>query len=374
MRIGIDARLYGNKHTGIGRYTQNLIQNLTRLKTKHQFVVFGDSELEKDIAKSTNFSFVKYDSRIYTFQEQIFGTAIFLKQKLDLLHIPHFNAPILYPKPVILTVHDLIKHDSTGSETTTLPTYQYKVKKSAYHFAVSVNLKKARAIITPSKYWQHEIAYRFKINKSKIYVTYEAVDKGFVRPKFKSDPNILKSFALQKPFIIYTGNLYPHKNLNFLISVINHFNTTHEHQLMLAIVSARSDFKKKYLNTNYIRFLGFVSDSDLLSLYSQAICLVQPSLIEGFGLTGLEAMATGLPVLSSNATCLPEIYSSAALYFDPHKQHELINCLEKVMTEPKLRKNLVQKGLNHVKHFSWYKTAKQTLKIYESCLNIRSHQ
>ncbi len=374
MRIGIDARLYGNRHTGIGRYTKNLILNLARLKTKHKFIIFGNPRLARDIAGYKNFYFVKYQPRVYTFAEQFLGTALFLKHKLDLLHIPHFNAPIFYPKPIILTVHDLIKHDSVGSETTTLPLYQYKVKNFVYRLAILINLKKAKAIITPSKYWQSEITKRFGLNPSKIYITHEAVDKNFISSRHKLNKNILADYSLKKPFIIYTGNLYPHKNLDFLVQTVEKFNSTHEHQLTLAIVSARSSFKKKYQNTKFIRLLGFVPDTDLTDLYSQAIALVQPSLIEGFGLTGLEAMAASLPVLSSNTTCLPEIYSNAALYFNPRSQTELIGKLEQIMTDVKLRKDLIQKGLKHVKHFSWYKTAKQTLNIYENCLSLRSHQ
>ncbi len=197
-------------------------------------------------------------------------------------------------------------------------------------------------------------------------VTYEAVDTALKVNPQQDSKKILKKYNLQKPFIVYTGNLYPHKNVNFLINSIETFNKTHKHQLTLAIICARNAFEKNINKNDYVQYLGYVPDKDLAVLYSEGLALVQPSLIEGFGLTGLEAMSAGLPVLSSDATCLPEIYGDAALYFDPYNQASLILRLEQIMGDNEIQEDLRAKGYLRLKRFSWTKTARETIKAYQA--------
>ena len=152
MRIGIDARLYGNKHTGIGRYAKNLILNLAKTDRKNTYIIFGKKDIESEISSLKRFKFVKLNTPIYSLAEQIINPIVFLRAKLDLLHVPHFNAPILYPGKLVITVHDLIKHISTGKETTTHSTVVYWIKQIIYRLVVFINIKKASVIITPSKF------------------------------------------------------------------------------------------------------------------------------------------------------------------------------------------------------------------------------
>jgi glycosyltransferase involved in cell wall biosynthesis len=368
MRIGIDARLYGNKHTGIGRYTRNLVLHLIKVDKVNRYVIFGNSDIKKDLAGVKNFTFRELNTPIYSFKEQIINPRVFKKAKLDLLHVPHFNAPILYSGKLILTIHDLIKHLSTGKTTSTLPPVVYWFKHLVYRFVVFLNIRKASALITPSNFWKNNLVNNYSLDPQKVHVTYEAVGDALKANKKTNIKNLLKEHRLRKPFVIYTGNLYPHKNVEFLIRSINDFNSTHKHQLTLGIVSARSVFENRVGKEINVRYLGYVSDQDLAALYSQALALVQPSLIEGFGLTGLEAMASGLPVLSSNATCLPEVYGDAALYFDPFEEASLILRLDQIMTQKDLAQKLKKKGHLQSKKFSWKKTARETLKAYNQVL------
>ncbi len=364
MRIGIDARLFGNKDTGLGRYTKNLIINLGKIDKQNTYYVFGGAEAAKVTEKLRNFNFIPLRTKIYSYSEQVINPIIFIKYKLDLLHVPHLNAPILYPKRTVITIHDLIKHFSTGTNTTTLPWYQYLLKHLVYKLVVWVNIRKSITVITPSNYWKEYLQNHYHLLPNKVFVTYEGVDRDLVR-----DQVTTKGFAnLTKPYLVYTGNAYPHKNLRFLIDAIREFNKQHEHQLELAVICARDVFLEKIPDEEFIRKLGYLADHEVIRVYSNALALVQPSTIEGFGLTGLEAMATGLPVLSSNATCLPEIYQDCSLYFDPHDQKSLIKQIETIMTNPEIRAKLIEKGLNHVKKFSWYKMAKETLAIYKTSM------
>jgi glycosyltransferase involved in cell wall biosynthesis len=364
MIIGIDARLYGTKHTGIGRYTKNLILNLTRVDKKNIYIIFGEEEVKKDIEKFRNFSWVSLNTKPYTFAEQIINPTVFSRHKLDLLHVPHFNAPLFYSGKLIITIHDLIKHVSTGIKTSTLPTWQYWIKHFIYKIFIFLITQKADSIITPSNYWKEKLTELYPIKADKISVTYEAAEKKVKSSNQKSE-KVFAKYNLGKPYLLYVGNLYPHKNVPFLIKALTKSNTISEHKLTLAITCARNAFSNSITADKYIKPLGYVNDGDLSVLYSQSLALVQPSLIEGFGLTGLEAMNNNTPVLSSNATCLPEIYGNAALYFDPKNEEDLIDKIEQILTNNKLRQGLIEKGKIRVKQFSWYKTARLTLKVYK---------
>lgn len=367
MRYGIDARLYGPEHTGIGRYVKNLIVNLAKIDKKNTYIIFGNEKIKPDLKNFKNLEFVKLNTKVYSWQEQIINPLIFSRARLDLLHIPHFNAPIFYPGKSAITIHDLIKHFSKGTQTTTLPGYQYWLKHLLYRLVVYLNIKKANIIFTPSKFWKDYLVKTYHLNKNQVFVTYEAVDKLLMTPNNTEDT--LSRYHLNKPFLIYTGNLYPHKNVKTLVDAVLQFNSQHTHQLQLAIICSRNVFQKTIKTDQNIKILGFVPDKDLYSLYRQALALVQPSFIEGFGLTGLEAMAADLPVISSNATCLPEIYADAALYFDPNNPSDLIKQIHTVMTDKKKVDELIESGRKRVKQFSWYKTAKETLSGYKKILN-----
>lgn len=368
-KIGIDARLYGVKHTGIGRYVQNLVCELTKIDKRNEYVVFGPKEILDDISGSENFSYHELNTPVYGFAEQLTNLSHFNSQNLDLLHVPHFNAPVLYQKKLVLTIHDLIKSKSIGPQTSTLPAPIYFFKHIVYENLIRWNINRSAHIITPSNYWKEYLCSNFKLRTDKVTVTYEAASGDLKDTSDDPDPQvILKKYSLNKPFLLYTGNLYPHKNVPFLIKAVEAFNNSHKHQLELVIIGARNSFANKLPTNSLIKVLGFVPDQDLSAIYKQSLALVQPSLIEGFGLTGLEAMSIGTPVLSSNTSCLPEIYQDAALYFSPHDLNSLLEAISLVFSDRSLVDSLILKGYKHAKKFSWKSMAKQTLKVYQSLL------
>ncbi len=375
MRIGIDARLYGPEHTGLGRYVTNLVNNLLTIDKKNQYVLFVTDKHNKDFKTSSNLKIVTTNIPIYTFAEQIFLPIIYLREKLDILHVPHFNAPILYPKKIIITLHDLIKHSSKGKETTTRSVAGYLLKRVGYMIEFWFISKRASAIITPTNFVKEDISKSLKISKDKIFVTYEASDGKIKKQNLslKDSRQTLTSHGLTQPFVIYTGNVYPHKNIDLLIEAILLHNSKKEVDLNLAIVCARSVFYNKVetkiakLNAQkYVKLLGFIDDRELGKLYSLALCLVHPSKMEGFGLTGIEAMSAGLPVISSNASCLPEVYGNAAIYFDPNSVDDLVNALEKIISSSQLRQDLSKKGYAQSKKYSWKRLTQETISIYKS--------
>lgn len=374
MRIGIDARLYGLEHAGIGRYVMKLVDQVIKQDKKDHFVLFLNKNHTNNFLGIKNVTVVEVNIPIYSFGEQIVLPFIFSKEKLDVLHVPHFNAPILYPGKLIITVHDLIKHYSTGKATTTRQPWLYGIKRLGYLTATNIVVRKAEKIITPTEYVKEDVAKKFKINKDKIFVTYEAVDDSLKKNDLKSDEKkqVLTKYGLTQPFVIYTGSVYPHKNVDVLIDAIEEHNKTKEVDLQLALICARSVFwerlNKKIVDRRlekWIKMLGFVNDTDVSKLYDLALCLVHPSKMEGFGLTGLEAMKLGVPVISSSATCLPEVYGDDALYFDPNDIPGLVFLLERIIKDQELRDELIEKGYAQAKKYSWKTMVKETLKIYK---------
>lgn len=374
MRIGIDCRLYGLEHAGLGRYVMMLVDEVLKNDKKNEYVLFLNDKHADGFIDKPRVKVVKVNLPIYGFMEQLFLPFIFSGQKLDILHVPHFNAPFLYPGKMVITIHDLIKHYSKGKETTTRQSWLYSIKRLGYLFLTNVIARKASHILTPSEYVKQDVIKNFHVDPSKVTVTYEAVDRSLTKVVLDADEKkkVLRKYGLTQPFVVYTGSVYPHKNIDVLINAIAEHNQTREVDLELALICARSVFwerlNQKIQNKGldkWIKMLGFVEDQDISKIYSLALALVHPSKMEGFGLTGLEAMKLGLPVISSNATCLPEVYGDAALYFDPNDVSGLVFLLETIIKDKELRDELINKGENQAKKYSWRKMAKETLKVYK---------
>jgi glycosyltransferase involved in cell wall biosynthesis len=354
--ILIDARLYGPKHTGIGRYTKNLLLALTKQKnfSKYNFSVLL-TELHPELK---NYKQIITKIPHYSWQEQIFLPSTIQNLRPNLVHFTHFNKPIFYKGKSVITIHDLIKHFFRGKETTTKNPITYWPKYWLYLILTKINIQN-NYLITPSNYWRDLIIKKFNVNPNKIITTHEAADPTFTNLKLQSSSKIPKNY------IIYTGNLYPHKNIEVIIKALKYLPN-----IKLKIIGARdyflSKYKEEYKNNHQIEFLGYIPDKKFKELYSKALCLVHPSLMEGFSLTGLEAMALNCPVISSNYSCLPEIYGDSVLYFDPHNPQDLAQKI-KTLT-PQKRQDLISKGKQQVKKYSWKETARQTLQFYESLL------
>jgi len=377
MKIGVDARLFGPKDTGIGIYVENLINNLLSVDKVNFYTVFvrKDNPLLNSKFQIPNSKFVLVEARHYSLKEQFLMPYLVWKEKLDLMHYPHFNVPIFFPGKFVVTIHDLIKHTSKGVETTTRNPYFYWLKYLGYRLVFWLAVKRAKLIFVPSKTVALQLVKAYKIPESKIKVTYEGVNSKFQIPNSKFQ-KILEKYEVKKPYLLYVGNVYPHKNVEKLIEAVKIVNqlTISNQQLTiyLVVVCARSVFSerleqkiKKIGAEKYVKLVGFVPDQDLKIFYQNATAFVFPSKSEGFGLPGLEAMACGLPVLASNIPVFKEIYENAVLYFDPEDPGDIAEKISKFLTDKKLQKRLKIAGLKLAKNYSWKKTALETLDGYQ---------
>lgn len=365
----IDARLYGPKHTGIGRYTQNLLCQLITLPNFSKFnvtlIVYPDTLplIRQDLGNHCNY--VTTNIRHYSISEQILLPLKIYSLHPDLVHFTHFNKPLFYLGPSIITIHDLIKHFSKGKDTTTKNQFFYWFKYLGYLAVTNINIKHNQLIV-PSNFWRNYIITNFHLDPQKITTTYEAVD-----PKFLKLEKTISTVNIPQKYFLYTGNLYPHKNVTIILRILKQFP-----DFKLKIICSRSIFTsriivmaKKYQVDSQVEFLGYVPDKKFLNLYQHAFCLIHPALMEGFSLTGLEAMALHCPVVSSNASCMPEIYRQNVLYFDPTKPDDLAAQVKKIQEHPSLRLKLINQGLKLIKLYSWKKTASQTLTLYQQLIN-----
>lgn len=371
MRIGIDARFYGSIGKGLGRYTQKLIQHLEHIDQKNQYVVFLRKEnFDEYQPINNNFQKVLADWRWYTFSEQLFFPLQIRKQKLDLMHFPHFNVPLLYRGKFVITIHDLILTHFPTLRSTMLNPLWYWVKYLAYKLAIWSAIMLCERVITVSEFSKKDITDKYPSAKNKVDVTYEACD-DFCRVSNAPVNQILEKYGIIKKYILYVGNAYPHKNLERLIESFKKVSSVFP-DLRLALVG-REDFfytrlKRlvKEKNIGSVQFLGYVNDQELDVLYRFAECYVFPSLYEGFGLPPLEAMAKGTPVVCSNHPCMKEVLDDAAFYVDAKNTQELADGIMKVLDDRSLRNELIEKGYKQIEKYSWEKMAEQTLAIYEN--------
>ncbi len=371
FKIGIDARMYGAEQTGIGFYIKNLIENILKLDAKNQYVIFLREPYFRNLNFPKNVQKVKSEIHWYGFFEQLFLPFIFLRHNPDLLHVPHFNAPIFYQKKFIVTIHDLTPKFFQARKNSL-----NFFKKIGYNFVLNNALRRAKKIIAVSNFTKDDIVKNFKINPGRIEVVYEGL-RSFERgAPVKSADYLEKNFCVKQPYIFYNGVWRGHKNIAGLVRAFS--AVAGNISDLNLVLGGRHDDKDIFDNVNKIIkelnlsgrvFMpGFIDDKDLPIFYSKASAVIIPSFYEGFGLVGLEAMSFNVPVVSSNKASLPEIFVDAAIYFDPENIEDMIKAMEKVLKDSILRDDLIKKGKERIAQFSWEKMAQQTLDIYNAVL------
>ncbi|MCK5080651.1 MAG: glycosyltransferase family 4 protein [Candidatus Moranbacteria bacterium] len=375
MRIGIDARFFGPQEKGLGVYVQKLVEGLEKNsnETDHQFFIFLKKERFQDFKpQKKNFHKVLADYPWYGWREQFVYPFFLNKYKLDLMHFGHFNVPILYRRKMVVTIHDLILFHFPTFKNSTLNRFYYSLKLLAYRIVINLAVRKALVIIAISEFTKKDLVETLNVPGNKIKVIYQGCNLLGQKADQKSE-TILKKYGIIKPYILYVGNAYPHKNLKRLSQVFSSFKKKNP-GVSLVLAGGRDYFyqrleeKAQKENLKGIIFPGFIDESDLVTIYQESESVVFPSLYEGFGFPPLEALVCEKSVACSKKTSMPEILKGTVSYFDPESSSSMLNCLNKVFRLRKNKRSQNQKkaAAEIIKKFNWDKTAQETLRIYES--------
>ena len=378
MRIGIDARLF--YQTNVCKYITNLIKNLQEIDYKNDYVLFVKNEDYENVKFQISsrqgrnkFQIIKADIKWHSIEEQIKFPYILERENLDLVHFPYFSVPILYKRPYIITIHDLIIHHFPTGKASTLPGHLYILKILVYKYVIKRAAQKAKKVISVSNSTKEEIMDHLKIPQDKIKVIYEAADQQISNPKSQiANKSINTKSKIQNPkYFLFVGNVYPHKNTERMIKafeiLLKYFPDT------LLFFAGKQDYFYTRLEkiikdeglANNVRLLGFVQDENLAALYKNAVALVVPSLMEGFGLPALEAMANKCLVLASSIPALKEVCQKNAIYFDPYDIDDIAGKMKMAYLKD-FDGEIIERAFERSKELSCEKMAEETLRVYEN--------
>ncbi len=367
MKIVIDARMLRESS---GRYVENLLKYLQEIDHTHSYVVLlKPKDMNGWTPTNRHFKKIACPYKDFTFSEQVDMWRQLNRLKADLVHFDMVQQPVLYRGKVVTTMNDLT---TTRFGNPSKNWLVFTIKQQIYKLLNFWVAHKSDALFTFTEFVKNDVARFARINSRKITVTHLAADKITVPPE-------TMKLLEHKDFIMYVGRPFPHKNLERLIEAFAALKETHFSLTLVLAGKIDSNYRRiqKMVDSKGIHgvfFTDFVTEGELRWLYEHTKAYIFPSLSEGFGLPGLEAMAQGAPVVSSNATCLPEVYREAAHYFDPLDVADMAAKINDVLADPALAQKLIIKGSLLVKEYSWTATARKTLDVYKTVLGERAAQ
>ena len=273
MKIAIDARLYGVENKGIGRYTQELVNNLqTQDKENNYFILLRKKYFNK-LKLANNFRMIQTEYRHYSISEQIRLPLLLNKIKPDIFHALNTNVPLIYSGRLVVTVHDMTQLDF-NRKATTLPIPFYAIKNLAYRDLFRSSVSKASAIIVPSEFVKADLLDLFGISVNKIVVIPEGVSSQFRKPS-----QAKRSIG---DYLVYVGSSYPHKNLHLLIAAVNMLNKQKKKPIKLKLIVGNDYFSRRLASQvskeqfSFVEFVSQVTDSNLRLIYRDSLAFVFP--------------------------------------------------------------------------------------------------
>ncbi len=358
-RIVIDVRMIGS--SGIGTYVSNLVPLIIQDRMDLRFYLLGSKKAVQDKGwdQWSNVEVVNLTSRMYSLDEQL-RLAAGIPRGADLFWSPHYNVPLLYRGKLLVTVHD-VAHLA-------LPRFFKGLHKRLYARVMFGAVRiKADRVLCDSEFTKNEMVRLVGIDADRVEVVGLGVDESWFHLKQGDSPR-------PRPYLIYLGNVKPHKNLSVLLRAFRLLLDRIQHDLVIVgetegfVTGDRETMRVAGELSDRIVVTGRVTDQMVAQFVANADALVLPSLYEGFGLPPLEAMACGCPALVSTAGSLPEVCGDAALYFDPHDERDVSKKILSVLEDSKLRADLIERGKRRARRFSWLKTTEATLKVIDDML------
>lgn len=354
MRIVVDARIYGPRHGGLGRYVQQLVMRLPQLGPNDEWFFLMSRQANDDYINDVgqipdNVQIINAPWRWYTYNEQIKLPNLINRLKPDLIHFPHFNVPVLTRQTFVVTVHDLIVHHFPSSRATTLPMPLYWLKWLAYRYTVYQAVRRAKKIIVPTEFVKEDLLKQYRhLAGEKISVVNEGVT--IAGSTQRQPAETLPCYNIRQPFLLYVGNAYPHKDI---LTALRAFKILRQKGLVKNFVHVwRPDVFLSRLQQQAreqglvegVIWPGYVPDDDLSAMYQAAACYVFSSRYEGFGLPPLEAQNFDCPVVAAKASCLPEILGDSVLWFKTGDAQDLADSVERIILSPENSRNLFSPG------------------------------
>ena len=363
MRVAIDTRKIHD--FGIGTYIRNLLRQLARIDRDTEYVLLcREADLGVAAQLGPNFRSVREPSPNYSLREQIHVPWVLRRERPDVYHAPHYVLPIGVRCRSVVTIHDCIH----------LMFPQYLPNRAAYAYAQAsmwTASHRSDRILTVSEASKRDILHLFNVRPEKIVVVYNAIDEHFrTEPSEEHVARVRERYQLDHKFVLYVGNIKPHKNLVRLIEAFSQLRRDHDDLKLLIIgdeISKLPALRRAVHSLKlhkHVRFLGYLHDDTLSVLYRLASVFVFPSLYEGFGLPPLEAMASGTPVVTSNISSLPEVTGDAAVLVDPYDVDSIVDGMRRVLDDPALAAELSRRGLIRAREFSWERSVEKTLAVY----------
>lgn len=371
MTIGIDGRFLQDKFHGIGRYTFGLLQGLCALDGEHRITLFYDPALPNQrfpLEQLTGTGRLRLEPiavPLYSPSELWLWPPILRRSPVDLFHSPYFWSPMGLRCPLVTTVHDMIFDRYPAY----IPGRRFWLP---YLFMSRYALWRSQYVIAVSEATRRDITQYAGTPPRKIVTILEGVEERF-RPVREADElaRVRERYGLPERFVLALGARRPHKNIKRLVGAFSRIAAEVPQALVLVGTVDRrfsddaSDPIGELRRTGRVIEIDAVDDGDLSALFSLADLFVQPSIIEGFGLPLLEAMACGCPTACSNTSSLPEVAGDAALLFDPLSEDAMAAIMLQALHSPELRAGLVERGFERARQLNWQAAAAQTLALYE---------
>lgn len=371
FKIGLDLQSISTRATGLGTYTRNL--------TGAMFGgVVNPAERKTIIKEAFSFHLYHQEKTCWRTPDRLFWENVTLpvaasKDKVDLLHIPAFSAPLWKPSKIVMTVHDIIGR--------LFPNQKGAVSRFYWGKWLPASIARADAVIADSNSTKNDLIKHLKIEKEKITVVYASGHEGFSHEISEEvRKNVRTKFNLSEKYFLFVGTIEPRKNLWRAIKAFAEFKKEQicKNVRFQFVVVGSKDFahgaffrelsSDDALDMNDCVFTGHVTQEELNALYRDAEAFLYPSLYEGFGIPVLEAMASGTPVITSETSSIPEVAGEAAYLVDPESVPQIKAGMCQMAGDPSCRAEMIKKGFEQIKKFSWKKTAQQTMEVYEKVL------